>query len=315
MTPSAELDRRVEAVRRFNRFYTRQIGVLGDAMLDSPFTLTQARLLYELAHREHPTASDLVKDLGLDAGYLSRLLRNFEKQGLLARATSSEDARQRHLTLTSQGRKAFNSLDRGTRQQIASLLQLLSKSQQDQMESAMQQIEGLLSNNGADTDPAISTGYRLRDPQPGDMGWVVHRHGVLYATEYGWNQSFEAVAAEIVANFVKNFDPARERCWIAERDGQILGSIFLVQQSATVAKLRMLLVEPAARGMGLGRRLVKECIDFARKTGYRRMRLWTTSNLTAARHLYTEAGFRMIGTEPHRDFGKDLVSETWELVL
>jgi DNA-binding MarR family transcriptional regulator/N-acetylglutamate synthase-like GNAT family acetyltransferase len=313
MAVSTDLDRRVGAVRRFNRFYVRQIGVLGEALLDSPFTLTQARVLYELAHRKHPTASDLVTDLGLDAGYLSRLLRNFEKQGLLARSTSSEDGRQRYLTLTSQGHKAFNSLDRDTRRQIASLLQPLSESQQDQVESAMQQIEGLLGHGIADGDATVSGAYHLRPPRPGDMGWVVHRHGALYAAEYGWNENFEALAAEIVANFVKNFDPARERCWIAERDGQILGSIFLMRQSATVAKLRMLLVEPNARGMGL--RLVKECIDFARKIGYRRMHLWTTSNLTAARHLYVEAGFRLIESEPHREFGQDLISETWELTL
>jgi DNA-binding MarR family transcriptional regulator/GNAT superfamily N-acetyltransferase len=314
MTLSADLDRRVEAIRRFNRFYTRQIGVLGEGLLDGPFTLTQARILYELAHREHPTASDLARDLGLDAGYLSRLLRGFEREGLLARATSAEDARQRHLTLTSQGRKAFASLDRVTRQQIAASLQPLSEPQQSQIERAMQQIEGLLSQ-GAEDAGAAAGGYSLRPHRPGDMGWVVHRHGALYAAEYGWDERFEALVAEIVADFIKNFDPAREHCWIAERDGQILGSIFLVQHSATIAKLRMLLLEPAARGMGLGRRLVEECLAFARRTGYRRVRLWTTSNLTAARHLYGKVGFRLIESEPQHSFGHDLVSETWELTL
>lgn len=312
MALSTDLDRRVEAVRRFNRFYTRKIGVLGEGLLDSPYTLAQARVLYELAHRERPTASDLVKDLGLDPGYLSRILRGFEKHGLLARAPSTEDARQRHLTLTPQGRKAFASLDRITRQQIAALLSPLSEPQQTQIESAMQQIEGVL---GDDAPTPVPAGYRLRPHRPGDMGWVVHRHGALYAAEYGWDESFEALVAEIVAGFIKHFDPTRERCWIAEGEGQILGSVFLVQDSPAVAKLRLLLVEPAARGLGLGRRLVEECIDFARRTGYRRIRLWTNRNLAAARHLYERLGFQLVESEPHRSFGHDLVGETWELTL
>jgi DNA-binding MarR family transcriptional regulator/GNAT superfamily N-acetyltransferase len=312
MALSTDLDRRVEAVRRFNRFYTRKIGVLGEGLLDSPYTLTQARVLYELAHRERPTASDLVKDLGLDPGYLSRILRGFEKHGLLARAPSTEDARQRHLTLTPQGRKAFASLDRITRQQIAALLSPLSEPQQTQIETAMQQIEGVL---GDDAPTPVPAGYRLRPHRPGDMGWVVHRHGALYAAEYGWDESFEALVAEIVAGFIKHFDPTRERCWIAEGEGQILGSVFLVQDSPAVAKLRLLLVEPAARGLGLGRRLVEECIDFARRTGYRRIRLWTNRNLAAARHLYERLGFQLVESEPHRSFGHDLVGETWELTL
>jgi DNA-binding MarR family transcriptional regulator/GNAT superfamily N-acetyltransferase len=312
MALSTDLDRRVEAVRRFNRFYTRKIGVLGEGLLDSPYTLTQARVLYELAHRERPTASDLVKDLGLDPGYLSRILRGFEKHGLLARAPSTEDARQRHLTLTSPGRKAFASLDRITRQQIAALLSPLPEPQQTQIETAMQQIEGVL---GDDAPTPVPAGYRLRPYRPGDMGWVVHRHGALYAAEYGWDESFEALVAEIVAGFIKHFDPTRERCWIAEGEGQILGSVFLVQDSPAVAKLRLLLVEPAARGLGLGRRLVEECIDFARRTGYRRIRLWTNRNLAAARHLYERLGFQLVESEPHRSFGHDLVGETWELTL
>jgi DNA-binding MarR family transcriptional regulator/GNAT superfamily N-acetyltransferase len=312
MALSTDLDRRVEAVRRFNRFYTRKIGVLGEGLLDSPYTLTQARVLYELAHRERPTASDLVKDLGLDPGYLSRILRGFEKHGLLARAPSTEDARQRHLTLTPQGRKAFASLDRITRQQIAALLSPLSEPQQTQIETAMQQIEGVL---GDDAPTPVPAGYRLRPHRPGDMGWVVHRHGALYAAEYGWDESFEALVAEIVAGFIKHFDPTRERCWIAEGEGQILGSVFLVQDSPAVAKLRLLLVEPAARGLGLGRRLVEECIDFARRTGYRRIRLWTNRNLAAARHLYERLGFQLVESQPHRSFGHDLVGETWELTL
>lgn len=315
MALSADLDRRVAAVRRFNRFYTRKIGVLGEGLLDSPHTLTQARILYELAHRDRPTASALVRDLGLDPGYLSRILRDFEKQGLLARAASLEDARQRHLTLTPQGRKAFASLDRITRQQIAALLQPLSESQQSQIETAMQRIESLLGETAASEAAPPSAGYHLRPHRPGDMGWVVHRHAALYAAEYGWDESFEALVAEIVAGFIKKFDPAGERCWIAERDGQILGSIFLVRHAPAIAKLRLLLVEPAARGLGLGRHLVQECIGFARAAGYRQIRLWTNSNLAAARHLYETTGFRLIQSEPHRSFGHDLVGETWELTL
>jgi len=316
MAVTAELDRRVDAVRRFNRFYTRKIGVLGEGLHDSPFTLTQARVLYELAHRERPTASDLVKDLGLDPGYLSRILRNFERQGLLARAASVADARQRHLALTSPGRKTFADLERTTREQVAALLAPLSAPQQDRIETAMRQIEDALgeSSAAADVAPAPSP-YHLRPHRPGDMGWVVHRHGALYAAEYGWDETFEALVAEIVAGFIKNFDPARERCWIAERDRQNIGSIFLVQESASVAKLRLLLVEPAARGLGLGQRLIEECLGFAREVGYERVRLWTNGNLLAARHLYGKAGFRLVESEPHHSFGHDLVSETWELTL
>lgn len=317
MVLSADLDRRVEAIRRFNRFYTRKIGVLGEGLLDSPYSLTQARVLYELAHRERPTASDLVKDLGLDPGYLSRILRGLEKQGLLARAASAEDARQRHLTLTALGRKTFAGLDRTTRQQITALLEPLSEPQQSWLERAMDQIEGVLGKGSAADAAAapVAPDYILRPHRPGDMGWVVHRHAALYAAEYGWDESFEALVAEITAGFIKNFQPARERCWIAERDGQILGSIFLVQESASVAKLRLLLVEPAARGLGLGQRLIDECLAFARSCGYGQVRLWTNSHLFAARHLYQKAGFRLIESESYHSFGHDLVSETWALTL
>jgi DNA-binding MarR family transcriptional regulator/GNAT superfamily N-acetyltransferase len=317
MALPADLDRRVEAVRRFNRFYTRKIGVLGAGLLDSPYSLTQARVLYELAHRERPTASDLVRDLGLDPGYLSRILRSFEKQGLLARVASADDARQRRLTLTALGRRTFAGLERTTRQQIAALLEPLPEPQQTRLERAMDQIEGVLGGDSpADADGApAEPGYILRPHRPGDMGWVVHRHAALYAAEYGWDESFEALVAEIAAGFIRNFQPARERCWIAERDGRILGSIFLVRESEDVAKLRLLLVEPSARGLGLGQRLIDECLAFARRSGYRRVRLWTNANLAAARHLYRKAGFRLIESEPHRSFGHDLVSETWELTL
>jgi DNA-binding MarR family transcriptional regulator/GNAT superfamily N-acetyltransferase len=314
MALSADLDRRVEAVRRFNRFYTRKIGVLGEGLLESPYSLTQARVLYELAHRERPTASDLVRDLGLDPGYLSRILRGFERQGLLARVASAEDARQRHLGLTSLGRKTFAGLDRTTRQQITALLEPLSGPQQSRLEQAMDQIEGVLGKGGRAAAPG-GPDCILRPHRPGDMGWVVHRHAALYAAEYGWDESFEALVAEITAGFIRNFQPARERCWIAERDGRILGSIFLVQESEAVAKLRLLLVEPAARGLGLGQRLIDECLAFARRCGYSQVRLWTNGNLAAARHLYKKAGFRLIESEPYRSFGHDLVSETWELTL
>jgi DNA-binding MarR family transcriptional regulator/GNAT superfamily N-acetyltransferase len=325
MMVSTDLDRRVEAIRGFNRFYTRKIGILSEGLLDSPFTLTQARILYELAHRERPTASDLAADLELDPGYLSRILRSFEKQGLLARAISTRDARQRHLSLTSRGRKAFAGLNRVTREQIAALLHPLSEPQRGQIEQAMRQIEGLLGESKPVPVAPIPVApvlvapgaapYRLRAHRPGDMGWIVHRHGALYAAEYGWDERFEALVAEIVAGFIKNFDPASDRCWIAEQGDRILGSIFLVRHTATIAKLRLLLVEPSARGLGLGRHLIRECIAFAREAGYRQIRLWTNSNLAAARHLYEKAGFRLIESKPHSSFGAKLVGEIWELTL
>jgi DNA-binding MarR family transcriptional regulator/N-acetylglutamate synthase-like GNAT family acetyltransferase len=302
--------RRVAAVRRFNRFYTRQIGVLQEGLLASPFTLTQVRVLYELAHRPGATARDLGRDLGLDAGYLSRLLRGFQDRGLLERARSGSDARESLLRLSGRGRRTFASLDARAEKDVAALLARLSEPDQRRLVGAMGAIEELLGGT-----PAPDRPYLLRTHRPGDMGWVVHRHGVLYAQEYGWDERFEALVAGIVARFVESFDPGRERCWIAERDGAIVGSVFLVKHSRTVGQLRLLLVEPAARGLGIGGRLVDECVRFARQARYRKVMLWTNDTLHAARHLYERAGFRLVKEEPHDDFGEGLVGQTWELDL
>jgi DNA-binding MarR family transcriptional regulator/N-acetylglutamate synthase-like GNAT family acetyltransferase len=307
----AVAEQRVEAVRRFNRFYTRQIGVLHEGLLQSPFSLTEARVLYELARRPGVTASALAADLGLDAGYLSRILRGFRARGLIMRARSNADGRQRHLRLSAEGGAAFAPLDEASRREVGGLLGRLSEAQQRGLLSAMGTIEQAL---GAAAAPAVEE-VVLRPHRPGDMGWVVHRHGALYAEEYGWDERFEALVAEIVAQFVQHYEPARERCWIAERAGETVGSVFLVQQSAEIAKLRLLLVEPGARGGGIGARLVEQCERFARKAGYRKIVLWTNSNLHAARHIYRKAGYRLVAEEPHHSFGHDLVGETWELVL
>jgi len=305
-----ELDRRAGAFRRFNRFYTKRIGVLQEGLLRSPFSLAEARVLYELAHRTQPTATELGEELGLDRGYLSRILRGFAKRGLLQKEPSKADGRQSLLFLTARGRRAFATLDARSQEQIRGMLQSLPESRQRSLVGAIQTIEGLL---GAAPEP--KTPFLLRPPQPGDMGWVVHRHGVLYAREYGYDAEFEALVADIVAKFVQNYDPKRERCWIAERDGEVVGSVFLVRKSKTVAKLRLLYVEPSARGLGIGARLVDECVRFARQTGFRRITLWTQNDLHAARHIYEQAGFRRVREERHHSFGHDLVGETWELAL
>lgn len=307
---AAGLEQRVAAVRRFSRFYTQKIGVLQQAYLQSPFTLTEARVLYELAHRERSTAAELGRDLGLDAGYLSRILRRFQKKGLLTRAASREDGRQQILSLTRKGEEAFAPLNLRSRRDIAALLGPLSGAEQSRLVGAMHEIETLL---GA--KPESKAPYVLRPHQPGDIGWIIHRHGVLYAQEYGWDETFEALVAEVAAAFIKNFDAKRERCWIAEKDGEIVGSAFLVRNSATVAKIRLVYVEPKARGLGIATRLTAECERFARQAGYRKITLWTNSILLAARHVYAKAGFRLVHSEPHRSFGHDLVGETWEKVL
>jgi DNA-binding MarR family transcriptional regulator/GNAT superfamily N-acetyltransferase len=300
----------LEAIRRFNRFYTRQIGLIGKGDLDSPFMLSEVRVLYELAHRDAPTASEIAKALGLDAGYLSRMLLSFRKRGFLARKPSDNDARQSHLSLTKQGRAAFGALEAKSEAGVSKMIERLSPEEQNRLTGAMGTVESLL---GERAEP--KTPYLLRTHQPGDMGWVVHRHGVLYAQEYGWDERFEALVAQIAAEFIQKFDARRERCWIAERDGAIAGSVFLVKKSDRVAKLRLLLVEPSARGLGIGARLVDECVRFARQAGYRKITLWTQSNLTAARHIYSKAGFRSVKRERNKSFGQTLVSETWELSL
>ena len=300
---------RIEAVRHFNRDYTRRIGVLREGLLDSPFSLTQARVLYELAHREEPTATALGQELGLDAGYLSRILSAFARRGLVARRPSKTDGRQSHLRLTARGRQVFGKLDAASADEVRGLLAPLSAADQDRLVSAMRTIEDVF---GA---ARSARSLRIRAPRPGDMGWVIHRHGEVYDQEWGWGEGFEALVAEIVVKFMADRDPRRERAWIAELDGQRVGSIFLVAKSKTVAKLRLLLVEPSARGFGVGQRLVDECIRFARRAGYREIVLWTQSILDPARHIYAKAGFQIVGQEPNHEFGQGLTSETWSLKL
>lgn len=307
---ATNLGHRTDAVRQFNRFYTKQIGVLTAGYLRSPFSLTEVRVLYEIAHRDHPTASTLSEELGVDAGYLSRILRIFKKRGLINKEPSVADGRQHFLLLTEHGQKTFAALDGRARDQIGSMLRKLSPEDQVRVVEAMRTIENLL---GA--PPESTATFLLRPHEPGDMGWVVHRHGVLYAQEYGWDEQFEALVAGIVAKFIQHYDPKRERCWIAEKDGEIVGSVFLVKRSATVAQLRLMLVEPKARGLGLGTRFVSECVRFARHSGYQKITLWTNSVLRAARHIYQSGGFKLVHSEPHHSFGHDLVGETWELKL
>lgn len=303
-------DERIGAIRQFNRFFTRQIGVLREGLLHSPYSLTEARLLFELGHRDHLTASDLCRELGLDAGYLSRTLSRLEQQGLLEKVRPENDGRQRLLRLTPEGRDAFALLDRRSHDEVAEMLSELSEEQQQRLLKSMQTIENVLTKGFKYSEP-----FFLRSHEPGDMGWVTHRHGVLYAQEYGWDEHFEALVAQITADFINNFNPERERCWIAEMNGEIVGSVFVVQSSETVAKLRLLLVEPKARGMGLGTRLVEECIRFARRRGYLKLMLWTNSVLVEARHIYKKTGFQLVAEEAHHSFGHDLVGETWELTL
>jgi DNA-binding MarR family transcriptional regulator/GNAT superfamily N-acetyltransferase len=307
-------------MRRFNRFYTRQIGLLNEGLLNSPFSLTEVRTLYELAHRERSTAVELCKELGLDAGYLSRILRKFERQRLIEKNVSRQDGRQSLLSLTQKGRKVFHPLEARSTAQVSLIIGKLPPAQRENLVGAMQTIESILAPGSAERKSADgkSTGraYVLRSHRPGDMGWVVYRHGILYSQEYRYDERFEALVAEIVAEFVENFNPAREHCWMAESDGQIVGSVFLVEKSKTVSKLRLLLVEPSARGMGIGKRLVAECIRFARKAGYKTMMLWTQSELTAARKIYQGAGFQVVGEKTHDSWGrKNLVAETWKLKL
>lgn len=310
MTESEEIHRRAEAVRSFNRFYTRQIGVLREGLLRSEFSLAEVRVLREMSLREAATASEVGRELGLDAGYLSRIVRGFEGRGLVSRAPSPSDGRQSLLSLTPEGRAVFARLDADAHAEAAAMLEGLSPQEQERLLAAMHTVQDLL---GGRPEPRVP--YLLRPHGPGDVGWVVQRHGALYAAEYGWDATFEALVAEIGAGFLRTFDPRRERCWIAERDGENVGSVFLVRGTDEVAKLRLLLVEPSARGLGIGRRLVEECVRFARQAGYRRITLWTNDVLVAARRIYEAAGFRLENEEPHHSFGHDLVGQTWEREL
>lgn len=302
----------VAAVRRFNRFYTRRIGLLEAGLAHTPFTLPEARLLYELANQEAPTATQLVEVLGLDGGYLSRLVATLHRRGLIAKRARREDRRQHMLLLTRAGRRAFATLDAATRTDVATMLAPLAPPDRTRLVGAMTSIEALL---GTRPEPRVP--WILRPHRSGDMGWVVHSHGVLYNREYGWDETFEGLVATIVADFVRTFDYKRERCWIAERDGENVGSVFLVaaRDRPGVAKLRLLLVDPRARGLGIGQRLVRECTLFARQAGYHSITLWTNSVLDAARHLYEREGYQLVNAEAHHSFGHDLVGQTWELAL
>lgn len=303
-------DAQVSAVRAFNRFYTRKLGVLDQQLLKSPFSLSEARVLYELAHRGNLAAKEIGIELGLDPGYLSRIIQKFDEDGLITRKPLPSDRRQYQLSLTAKGRQAFAKVERSSHDDVAAMLAALPPGDGQRLTGAMATIERLL---GASQSPPPSA--ILRDPRPGDMGWVVQSHGELYAREYGFDFSFEALVAEIAAKFLASFDASRERCWIADIDGAQVGSVFLVRHTDDVAKLRLLLVDPAGRGQGLGRRLVGECISFARQCGYRKITLWTQSILLAARKIYQDAGFVLVATEPHRSFGQSLIGETWELEL
>jgi DNA-binding MarR family transcriptional regulator/GNAT superfamily N-acetyltransferase len=303
----------ISAVRRFNRFYTRHIGVLRKTYLDNPFSLGEGRVLYEIAHGAR-TASDVARTLDLDAGYLSRLLRNFEKRGLISRKTSAKDARQSHLALTARGRKVFAPMEQRSQNQAGIMLDKLDDAQQAQIVEAMNSIETLLA--APTPAPDFKPHYLLRSPRPGDFGWIVSRHAELYAQEYGWTDPFEGLCAQIVADFVNNFDPKLERCWIVEIAGENVGCVMLVKdEQPGVARLRLLLVDRKARGLGLGAKLVDETVRFARSTGYTKITLWTHSVLTAARYVYERAGFTLTGSEPRHTWGQDVVAEFWDLKL
>lgn len=311
MALSATQSDPIQTVRRFNRFYTRQIGVLQEHLLESQFSLTEVRVLYEIAHRENTTARDLCRELGLDRGYLSRMLQGFEDHGWLTSQPAGDDRRRQLLFLTAKGHKVFDPLERRSSQEVAAMLSRLSPNQQRKFLAAIHDVESVLA-------PAQRSAvhYTIRQHRPGDMGWVVQRHGELYWQEYHYDERFEALVAEIVAEFIQNLDPQRERCWIAEKDGERAGCIFLVKKSGSVAKLRLLLVEPSARGLGIGKRLVEECVRFARDAGYKKILLWTQSELAAARGIYKAAGFQCIAEERHDSWSrKNLVAETWEIEL
>jgi len=309
-TATADLEQRVGSVRRFNRLYTKRIGVLQDGFLDTPYSLAECRVLYELARRDEATATEVAAALGLDHGYLSRILRGFSERGLVVKTSSPSDRRQSLLSLTTKGRMAFAPIDQRSQEDVADLLRKLTASDQDRVVAAMRTIESVLGDA-----PTPDVPYILRPPRPGDMGWIVSRHGMVYGGEYGWDDRLEALTAEIVAAFVRNHDPRRERCWIAERDGENAGSVFIVKDSEEVARLRLLLVEAKARGLGIGARLVAEAVRFSRDAGYRKVTLWTHSVLTAARRIYEQAGFKLVETSKHNEFGKELVGETWDLEL
>jgi DNA-binding MarR family transcriptional regulator/N-acetylglutamate synthase-like GNAT family acetyltransferase len=302
----SSLASRIEAVRRFSRFYTRRIGVLEETLLHSPFTLPEGRLVYEIANRDRPTAQELCRDLTLDPGYVSRMLQGLEKRGCVARRKSATDKRQTELTLTAKGQRLWGAMNDQSRQDIAVLLGELPVAQQDKVIKALETVEEILGE-----PPEKRAPFVLRPHQPGDMGWIIRRQTQLYAGEFGWDGTFEAMLAEIAGKFVAKFDPKTDNCWIAERNGEIVGSVFLVKSTKTTGQLRMLYVEPSARGLGIGQRLVQECIEDARAKGYKKLMLWTNDILVSARKIYIAADFRLIREERHTSFGKKLVGQFW----
>jgi DNA-binding MarR family transcriptional regulator/GNAT superfamily N-acetyltransferase len=313
MTTVQDAEQQIAAVRRFNRYYTRQIGVLRKTFLDSPYSLGEARVLYEIARRDAPTASEIARSLDLDAGYLSRVLRNFERRGLIRKRTSPKDGRQSHLMLTPRGRKSFMPLDARSQRDTAAMLGKLAPLDQARLIAAMATIETLLEGQNQEREPQRS--YILRAPRPGDFGWIVQRNAELYAQDYGWVEPFEGVCAQIVADFANKYDARSERGWIAEIEGENVGAVMLANDGDGVARLRLLFVEPKARGLGIGARLVDEAIGFARSAGYRKITLWTHSVLTAARRIYQSAGFKLMRSEEHQSWGQPVVSEHWDLEL
>jgi DNA-binding MarR family transcriptional regulator/GNAT superfamily N-acetyltransferase len=308
--PLIESEGRIAAVRAFTRFYTRKFGVLDQHLLKSPFSLSEARVLYELAHRDELAAKEIGIELGLDPGYLSRIVQNFDEKGLITRKPLPTDRRQFRLSLTAKGRQAFAKLNQSSHDEVAAMLAPLSDHESRRLTGAMATIEDLLEPPARERAP-----FLLRSHRVGDMGWVISSQASAYAEEYGWDISYEALVAEICAQFIRNYDASREHCWIAEAGGEPVGSIFLVKGTNEVAKLRLLLVEKKARGLGVGRALVEQCIRAAREKGYRKMTLWTQSILVAARKIYEQVGFRRVAEEKHHSFGVDLVGETWEMKL
>lgn len=308
----SSVDDRIKKIRRFNRFYTRQIGVIDGHYLATQFSLTEARVIYEIANMKDPSATLIKEITGLDAGYLSRIIQRLHRDGLVDKHTTPQDGRQSILQLTDKGKTAFSILNSRSQDGIREFINPVSEADQIRLVKAMETIENILDPAGVQPDcsPVI-----IRQPVCGDMGWVIQRHGELYFKEYNWNEEFEALVAEIVAKFMHDFDATRERCWIAEKDGENIGCVFLVKKDEETAKLRLLLVNPKARGMGLGAKLIEECIRFARRCGYKKMVLWTNSVLLEARHLYQKFGFTLVEQETHHSFGHDLIGENWELIL
>lgn len=304
-----EISHRIETIRRFSRFYTRRIGALREGLLKSPFGLTEARLIYELAFHQPITATGLTELLGLDDGYVSRLLGKLERSDIISRSPSPKDGRARLISLTDKGMEEFSFLNEASKTEIAQMLSLVSAPDQDALVDAMETVTRVL--GGGEAAPGVV----LRPPVAGDLGWVIQRHGQLYHHEYGWNLDFEGLVAGIVSAYVRDLKPERERCWIAEKDSRNVGCVFLIEKSKYVAQLRLLLVEPETRGLGVGTRLVRACSDFARQVGYRKITLWTNDILHAARKIYEREGYQLINEEKHTSFGNDLVGQVWELSL